>query len=146
MPTRPRKTTSASRVFFATSDPFSGQLCEPDSRQHRSDGTAELRHDPSRPLDTRPSLHQRFEVHEVDGGSQLIRSPEFPGRFTPFTQALFASVWGFEYGRARLRGGSLVRMCVVGLASSALLHGLYDLLALSVSPFGSTRPLRSSSC
>jgi RsiW-degrading membrane proteinase PrsW (M82 family) len=52
---------------------------------------------------------------------------------SPLTHAMFASVWGFAYGRARMRGGSIVRACVLGVALAALLHGLYDFLALSVS-------------
>jgi RsiW-degrading membrane proteinase PrsW (M82 family) len=54
---------------------------------------------------------------------------------SPLTHAMFASIWGFAYGRARMRGGSLVRSCTLGLALASLLHGLYDFLALSVSPW-----------
>jgi RsiW-degrading membrane proteinase PrsW (M82 family) len=54
---------------------------------------------------------------------------------SPLMHAMFASVWGFAYGRARMRGDSMVLACAAGLALSALLHGLYDFLALSVSPW-----------
>jgi RsiW-degrading membrane proteinase PrsW (M82 family) len=54
---------------------------------------------------------------------------------SPLTHAMFASIWGFAYGRARMRGGNLIRACTIGLVVASLLHGLYDFLALSVSPW-----------
>lgn len=66
----------------------------------------------------------------LDGAELAARSIA-----SPLTHAMFASIWGIAYGRARMRGRSLVRACAAGLTLSALLHGLYDFLVLSVSPW-----------
>lgn len=61
-----------------------------------------------------------------------LQGPELYARaFTsPLVHTIFASIWGHACARAHIRGGSLLRAAVIGLILSALVHGLYDFLAI----------------
>ncbi len=48
----------------------------------------------------------------------------------PVVHILFASIWGFTIGCARIRGDSILRAVGGGLLVAAGLHGLYDFIVL----------------
>jgi RsiW-degrading membrane proteinase PrsW (M82 family) len=50
---------------------------------------------------------------------------------SPLTHTIFASVWGYWVGRARLRKKKFWPAVCKGVGLAALLHGLYDFLTYS---------------
>lgn len=48
----------------------------------------------------------------------------------PLVHIVFASVWAYAAGCAHLEGRSMVKLGGIGLAASAVLHGLYDFVAI----------------
>ena len=50
---------------------------------------------------------------------------------SPLTHTIFASIWGYITGVAFLRGKSLAQAAALGLAISAVCHGIFDFLNLS---------------
>jgi RsiW-degrading membrane proteinase PrsW (M82 family) len=64
-----------------------------------------------------------------------LRGFELFGRAlaTPLTHTVFASIWGYMVGRARLAQKSLFGAALIGLLISSLGHGIFDFLTLSVS-------------
>ena len=53
----------------------------------------------------------------------------------PLVHIAFASIWGYFIGRAWLRRRRLWRTILVALGATALLHGLYDYLVISMPMF-----------
>ncbi len=51
----------------------------------------------------------------------------------PVVHILFASIWGFTIGCARIRGRSILRGMAGGFVAAAGLHGLYDFMVLQQS-------------
>jgi RsiW-degrading membrane proteinase PrsW (M82 family) len=51
----------------------------------------------------------------------------------PVVHMLFASIWGFTIGCARIRGESILRPMARGFLLAAGLHGLYDFIVLQQS-------------
>jgi RsiW-degrading membrane proteinase PrsW (M82 family) len=49
----------------------------------------------------------------------------------PLVHTVFASIWGWTYARARLRFRSTTGATATGWVVAALLHGIYDFLALT---------------
>lgn len=49
----------------------------------------------------------------------------------PVVHMVFASLWGYRIGLARLTGGSVAGAALIWLPLSALLHGLYDFIVLA---------------
>lgn len=64
-----------------------------------------------------------------------LRGFELFGRAlaSPLTHTIFASIWGYLVGVARLTRKSLLKASLVGLITAALFHGIFDFLTLSVS-------------
>ncbi len=54
------------------------------------------------------------------------------GLSAPLVHAMFASIWGYICGRARLRGEPLLPAALLGLALAALAHGLYDFITIGL--------------
>jgi RsiW-degrading membrane proteinase PrsW (M82 family) len=54
---------------------------------------------------------------------------------SPLTHCMFASIWGYSAGRARLDGRPLLRPMLIGLSLAALAHGLYDFVAVALHPY-----------
>lgn len=52
------------------------------------------------------------------------------GFASPVVHILFASIWGYQVGKARMRGTSVVRAALLGFIASAGLHGIYDFVVL----------------
>lgn len=52
------------------------------------------------------------------------------GFASPVVHILFASIWGYQVGRAHLRGTSIAIAALRGFAISAVLHGIYDFVVL----------------
>lgn len=50
---------------------------------------------------------------------------------SPLSHSVFASIWGYMVGSARLRGKKLWPAVFLGVGLAALLHGLFDFLTLS---------------
>lgn len=50
---------------------------------------------------------------------------------SPLTHAVFASVWGYAVGRAKLQNRSIILPALGGLALAALFHGLFNFLTAS---------------
>ena len=50
----------------------------------------------------------------------------------PMIHVVFASVWGYYIGRAHLGGKPIVRVAATCLAFTAILHGVYDYVAISM--------------
>ena len=48
----------------------------------------------------------------------------------PVVHILFASIWAYAIGRARLANRSIVIAAIVGFGFAALLHGIYDFFVL----------------
>jgi len=63
----------------------------------------------------------------VDGFEAIARG--FAG---PLVHILFASIWGFYIGAAHLRGNALLGTVLGALAITALLHGIYDFVAIAL--------------
>ena len=51
----------------------------------------------------------------------------------PLVHIVFASVWAYHIGRARLEGRSVLLAVLVWLPVTALLHGTYDFVVLGFS-------------
>lgn len=54
------------------------------------------------------------------------------GFASPVVHIVFASIWGYHIGKARLEGRPLLPITLVVLAITAVLHGLYDFLAIGL--------------
>ena len=52
------------------------------------------------------------------------------GFASPVVHILFASIWGYQVGQARMRGTSIAAAALRGFAISAVLHGSYDFIVL----------------
>ncbi len=52
---------------------------------------------------------------------------------SPLVHTMFSSIWGYACGRARMRRQPLLPAAVMGLAMAALVHGLYDFVAIGLS-------------
>jgi RsiW-degrading membrane proteinase PrsW (M82 family) len=50
---------------------------------------------------------------------------------SPLVHSVFASIWGWAYARARVRRRPALAVTALAWAIAALLHGIYDFLALS---------------
>jgi RsiW-degrading membrane proteinase PrsW (M82 family) len=50
----------------------------------------------------------------------------------PVVHIVFASIWGYYIGCARLAGTSLPKAILASLAATALLHGIYDYIAIAL--------------
>jgi len=50
----------------------------------------------------------------------------------PVVHIVFASVWGYYIGRAKLSGVSLPGVVLLSLAATAVLHGVYDYIAIAL--------------
>lgn len=50
----------------------------------------------------------------------------------PVVHIVFASIWGYYIGAAHLAGNSLARAAAGALAVTALLHGIYDYVAIAM--------------
>jgi RsiW-degrading membrane proteinase PrsW (M82 family) len=50
---------------------------------------------------------------------------------SPLTHAVFASVWGYAVGSAKIGGKRLLPAALGGLSLSALIHGLFNVLTIS---------------
>jgi len=50
----------------------------------------------------------------------------------PVVHIVFASIWGYHIGKAYLLGKSLVPVTLITLAVTALLHGIYDFIAIGL--------------
>lgn len=48
---------------------------------------------------------------------------------SPLTHTVFASIWGYTLGRARIEKRSQIRAFLIGFPLSALAHGLFDFFA-----------------
>ncbi len=67
----------------------------------------------------------------LDGWEGLARG--FAG---PVVHMVFASVWSFYIGRARLEGRPLAPVIIGALAFTAILHGVYDFIVIALpAPF-----------
>jgi len=51
----------------------------------------------------------------------------------PVVHIVFASVWGYRIGAARLAGRSVIPAAMIWLGVAALLHGVYDFIVLGFS-------------
>lgn len=51
----------------------------------------------------------------------------------PLVHIVFASIWAYPIGLARLRGGPVLRTALLWLVLSALVHGIYDFIVLGFS-------------
>jgi RsiW-degrading membrane proteinase PrsW (M82 family) len=54
------------------------------------------------------------------------------GFAAPMVHVMFASVWGFYIGRAWLCGQPIVRITLVTFLGTAILHGVYDVIAIAL--------------
>lgn len=72
------------------------------------------------------SLENLLYLPELEG-------PALYGRAiaAPLVHTMFSSVWGLALARARIAGQPLWRPAVIGVAAAAVIHGLYDFVALS---------------
>lgn len=52
------------------------------------------------------------------------------GFASPVVHILFASIWGYQVGKAHMQGTSVGLAALRGFAISAILHGLYDFVVL----------------
>jgi RsiW-degrading membrane proteinase PrsW (M82 family) len=50
----------------------------------------------------------------------------------PVVHIVFASIWGYYIGRAKLGGSSMPRAILASLAVTAVLHGVYDYIAIAL--------------
>lgn len=50
---------------------------------------------------------------------------------SPLTHGIFASIWGYIVGKAKLTGRSVALAALIGLTISAVFHGLFDFLTTS---------------
>jgi RsiW-degrading membrane proteinase PrsW (M82 family) len=50
----------------------------------------------------------------------------------PVVHIVFASIWGYYIGRAYLCRRNLIRTIIAALAFTAILHGLYDVIAIAM--------------
>ena len=51
----------------------------------------------------------------------------------PLVHIVFASIWGYHIGRARLAGSGLLRATLLWLGVAAFVHGVYDFIVLGFS-------------
>ncbi len=52
---------------------------------------------------------------------------------SPLSHTIFSSIWGYTVGKARIQGKSLLLPSLIGLAISALVHGIFDFFTTSPS-------------
>ena len=53
----------------------------------------------------------------------------------PVVHIVFASIWGYHIGRASIAGRSVLATTIVAIGCTALLHGIYDYLAIAQPAF-----------
>jgi protease PrsW len=63
---------------------------------------------------------------EIGGPEALARAIA-----APLVHTVFASIWGWAYAHAVVQHRPRLRATALGLAAAALLHGVYDFLAMS---------------
>ena len=54
---------------------------------------------------------------------------------SPIVHVMFASIWGYSCGRAKLEGRPMLPAALGGLGVAALLHGTYDFFAIGLTPW-----------
>lgn len=52
---------------------------------------------------------------------------------SPLSHTIFSSIWGYTVGKARIQGKPLLPPALIGLAISALVHGIFDFFTTSPS-------------
>ena len=50
---------------------------------------------------------------------------------SPLTHTIFASIWGYTIGTARISNKSILKATLIGLALAAFIHGLFDFFTTS---------------
>jgi RsiW-degrading membrane proteinase PrsW (M82 family) len=50
---------------------------------------------------------------------------------SPLTHTIFASIWGYAIGTARISNKSILKASLIGLTIAAFIHGLFDFLTTS---------------
>lgn len=76
-----------------------------------------------------------FASFENIGYLPFMKGWELVGRAvaSPLTHTIFASIWGYMVGVAKIKGKSLVGPAAAGVALSAIVHGLFNFLTISPS-------------
>lgn len=79
-----------------------------------------------------------FAAYENWEYMQFLDGAPMVGRAiaSPLTHAMFASVWGYAGGGARIAGRRVWPAATVALGAAALIHGTYDYLVLTMHPAG----------
>ncbi len=74
-----------------------------------------------------------FAAYENYHYLSLLEGWELYGRAiaSPITHCLFAAIWGYFVGTAKLTGKSLIKASIIGLTLSAITHGLFDFFTTS---------------
>ncbi len=75
-----------------------------------------------------------FATYENYHYLQILSGYEALGRSvaSPMVHILFSSIWGYLYGRAMMRDKPRWPAALMGVALAAVVHGLYDFAALSL--------------
>jgi len=75
-----------------------------------------------------------FATYENYHYLQILKGYEAIGRAfaSPLVHILFSSIWGYLCSRAIMNNKSLWPAALIGLALAAVVHGLYDFAALSL--------------
>ena len=75
-----------------------------------------------------------FATYENYYYLQILHGVEAIGRAmaSPMVHILFSSIWGYLYGRAIMRNKPLWPAALMGVSLAAMVHGLYDFAALSL--------------
>lgn len=83
-----------------------------------------------------------FATYENYHYLQILSGYEALGRAvaSPLVHVLFSSIWGYLYGRAIIRNKQLWPAALIGVASAAMVHGLYDFATLSLTVWVSIAP------
>jgi RsiW-degrading membrane proteinase PrsW (M82 family) len=78
-----------------------------------------------------------FATHENYYYLQILHGLEAIGRAaaSPLVHILFSSIWGYFCSRAIMRKKPLWPAALMGVALAAVVHGLYDFAALSLTPW-----------
>jgi RsiW-degrading membrane proteinase PrsW (M82 family) len=81
------------------------------------------------------SYENLYFLPGLDGGEALARAFA-----SPLVHIMFASIWGYACGRAKLQGRPLLPAALQGLGLAALLHGIYDFFAIGLSAWVHVMP------
>jgi len=73
------------------------------------------------------SYENWYFLPELEGGAAVARAFA-----SPLVHVMFASIWGYACSRAKIEGRPLLPAALAGLALAALLHGLYDFVAIGL--------------